>query len=212
MTCKHRVNLFVLLGFLLTLGATCEVDTAQDITPLATDHVMTATATRQLNWNVPTTLEDALYIAKAYIVMSPPYISTRTVSLAYVESTDGEARALFGRSGGARLPAEAEVWVFLANGQFVSRNRFTRETRVIQQMLLVIPRGERGGRWTMSGTGDLDLSSLGTVVDVPGPLPTLGPDIEVTPVADSTATPLETAGLPVPSATNMQAPRETVAP
>jgi hypothetical protein len=126
------------------------------------------------------TAEDAIHIAKRFIVLSPPFVFARPTLLSYAKSTAGQARAHLDPNRAGTVPDDAAVWVFRADGRSVGRNRLTGETRELSHLWVVIPMGQRG-TWTSSHADPLDLVSFGSVTNVPGPLPTLGSEIDEMP-------------------------------
>jgi hypothetical protein len=182
----NRLFPVALLGMLAAFAAACGAETGQTGTSVPADEATTLVSSETpRSLSIAYTAEEATYIAKALIVSSPPLLSSRPASLEYAESTAGRARALLdpdgSEAGWRALPDDAPVWVFVTSGEFVGINRFSGETRAFAYYWVIVPIGERSGGWTHYGTDPSKLGSLGTVVKVPGPLPTIGPEIDESP-------------------------------
>ena len=121
------------------------------------------------------TADEALRRAADWFMGSGTFLQlAQPESVSYVETTVGEARQLFERSGprtAPDVPDDASVWVFVASGQFQMYTPGAEPPRgpLFSTVVVVIPKDEKGRQFNMASGNDklADLSQLGTPVEVP---------------------------------------------
>jgi hypothetical protein len=124
------------------------------------------------------TLREALDVVRVHIAICPtPCILEALEALSYVETTVGPVRDLLDperQLGAGRFfsdaPSEADVWVVIANGDFLRENRgvVDVEPASYRSLWLVVPKGELGLHTATADT--LDPSVLGALHEIPLPL------------------------------------------
>ncbi len=173
---------------LLAVGGACSGSDGEGQPPLTSSQVPTVveavpTATADARptsalGHTTHTLQGALNQAREIFTAAPPYVIHDIASVSYADTTIGKARALFDPEGVFRAGewfADADealrVWAIVAAGEFQTRpapgsgaprNSFS-------AVWIVFAQGE-GGRAGGSLNEMIDLSSLGTVVEISGPL------------------------------------------
>ncbi len=131
-------------------------------------------------------LDDAIFFADIFARGCPPTCLFYPDSLSYVETTIGKARELTDPQRtdlNWAVPESFRCWVLVYYGQFADLNRFTGKFSPFSTFIAVVPEGARGIT-SRQGNQRYDLSKLGDVKQIPGPLPTFGrlSDLRPTPV------------------------------
>lgn len=160
--------LAVAVLLILYLASSNEPEQASSTVPVATSAL----------GNPVNAAEGALNLARQRFKHSDPPLGLDgdLTSLQYVESTVGQARALFRPAQGPEdywlenLSPDTIAWVFLATGQFDLSSRLTGTSTPYPAAIALIPMGVEGSRAGPTRE-PIDLSRLGNVVDVPVPLP-----------------------------------------
>ncbi len=137
-----------------------------------------------------TTVEGAIEIARARIAACPSYcVRDNIQSLTYVKTTVGAARDLFDPNrqiGGGRFISDAfpnsPVWIVVASGDFVMRNRGVIEVEPFSygSIWVLVPQNAQS-TFSSIKLETVDLSELGTVMQVPLPLPELPCSVRLEP-------------------------------
>lgn len=125
------------------------------------------------------TLQDALTKVREYLEVGPPYVVLHDVGpVVYVETTYGQVVSLRKFNGIPRdentppFPSTLPVWLFVAYGKFQDRSMAGSTTpgQTYTTRYFLIAKGEKA--FSTGATNEqYDLSSLGTVIQVPVPLP-----------------------------------------
>ena len=152
--------------FLETLGfSPSAIETMMRITPPPTSTPRPLTPVGSF--------EEALRLAaNSFMSGSPPLVLAHAKSVQYVETTVGDARQLFERNGPRSAPEvtdDAPAWVFVSYGEFqhFCMGCQVNFSSIFSTVVVVIPKDGRRRFGLGSGTGQYDLSQLGTPVDVP---------------------------------------------
>ncbi len=121
------------------------------------------------------TVEEALGQARSVFTSAPPFVVHDIESVVYVDTTVGRARELFDPDHERKAwdaPDHLPAWVVVAYGSFQVKSVPGSSTPgpSLTSVWVVIPEGDVGLHWWVDSQS-YELSRLGTVVEVPLPLP-----------------------------------------
>lgn len=121
------------------------------------------------------TVEEALGLARDRFTAAPPFVVHDIESVVHVDTTVGQARDLFDPEHERKAwdaPDHLPAWGVVAYGSFQVKSVPGSSTPgpSLTSVWVVIPKGDVGLHWWVDDQS-YELSRLGTVVEVPVPLP-----------------------------------------